>query len=112
MTIDPEELNVLAEKLHKPLERYLKWKIIVDRYKRGKDSKIAQLGLQYQDRSVSERDRMAEASPEFISYLSEWHEAEKKMSAAQIEYETIKAKFDALQSVLAYMRDSMRRLGG
>ena len=115
MPHDPQQLLVVAEELHKPMEVYLKWKIVCDRYERGKSSKLAQvlnqLLQQTPDLSYAKAESQALASEDFRKYLEEFHEAEKKMVEAKILFETVKTKFDALQSVLAYERDSMRRLG-
>ena len=115
MPHDPERLLVLAAELQKPFERYLKWKIIVDRYERGKSSKVASaiLALKKEEKeSYASLEARALGSEEFVSYLAEWHEAEKQMVRARIEYDTKKCEFDALTSVLAYERESMKRLGG
>lgn len=106
---DPDELIKLAEKMHKPLERYLKWKVICDRYDRGKPSKIAQLISKLdKNQSYASREAQALASEEYQAYLVEWHEAEKKKAAAQVKTDNIKCRFDALQSVLSWEREQMK----
>ena len=113
MPHSPDQLIELAEALHKPLELYLKWKVICDRYDRGKPSKIAQLVSKLdKNQSYASREAQALASKDYQQYLEKWHEAEKKKATAQVEYDNIKSKFDALQSVLSYERESMKRLGG
>ena len=111
MPHDPDRLLVLAAELAKPLELYLKWKIMCDRYERGKAAKLAQIIATVADGSYASREAKALASPDYQQYLDEWHEAEKKKATAQVEYDTKKAEFDALQSVLSYERESMKRLG-
>jgi hypothetical protein len=108
---DPDKLLELAEALGAPLESYLRWKLVVDRYERGKASVLARGTQSIPDGSFAHRQSVALASEDYEKYLSEWSEAEKNMVKARIVYETAKSRFDAMQSVLAYERDSMRRLG-
>lgn len=108
---DPDKLLILAEELAEPQELYLKWRVICDRYDRGKSSKLAECIGKQPEGSYAAREAQALASEEYKNYLNEFHEAEKEKVKAQVRYENLKCQFDALQSVLAFERDSMRRLG-
>jgi hypothetical protein len=112
MPHNPDRLLTLAAELEKPLEQYLKWRAICDRYERGKSSKLAEIiATLPQEKSYASRESEALASEGYKTYLSEFHEAEKNKIIAQVKYENLKCQFEALQSVLAYERDAMRRLG-
>jgi hypothetical protein len=109
---EPERLLALAAELEKPLEIYLKWKVICDRYERGKTSALAnQISIiRGTDATASHAslESKALASDGFKKYLEEWHEAEKQKVSAQVKYENLKCQLEALQSYLAYKREEMR----
>lgn len=107
---NPDELIVLAEKLHKPMERYLKWKQITERYERGKHTKFAQcFDFEMRELTIKERELAAYANQEYKNYLEEWDSAEKEKIKAQVEYENLKMSFEALQSALSFDREAMKR---
>lgn len=109
--IDPEELLTVAEEIGRAREQYLKWKTIVDRYKRGEKSKYAECYLAADGDAVRDREMIAYSSSEFKEYLSEWENASKHMILGQIKCENLETKFDAIQSTMAYLRDTTKRLG-
>ena len=108
----PDTLTELVEAMHRPMERYLKWKQIVERYERGKHTAFANAFLKTEAETVRERELIAYASPAYVAYLEEWDKAQKEMVKAQVEYDNLRSNFDALTSALAYDRESMKRLGG
>jgi hypothetical protein len=114
MPHNPDRLLELAAELQKPYERYLKWSVIVDRWDRGKGSALAAI-IQSLPRTEKESftslESRALASEEWKKYLERWHQSDKERVRAKVEFDTKKWEHDSLQSVLAYERDSMRRLG-
>ena len=114
MNLDPEELVTLSAEIEKPMEAFLKWRQVADRYERGKKSKLAQIcvGLRGEGKvSVAQLEMEAYATPEWIKYETEWDDAERKKVAAQVQYETLQNRFSAIQSALSYLRETMKRLG-
>jgi hypothetical protein len=113
MIRDPQELQALAAKMEPARERYLKWKQVVDRYKKGSKTKLAQIyTIITIASSVDERKNMALSHPDYVQYLSEWDTAEKAMIKARVLFENLQSAYDALTSALAFDRESMKRLGG
>lgn len=106
-----EELLKLAVELEAPLRRYLKWKAVVNRYERGRDTKIGEIRAMIKKDKKSQDDIKYEvkAHPEYIKYLSEWNAAERGMFEEQITVDTLRCKFDAIQSALAFKRESIKR---
>lgn len=110
MNIDPDELIDLSAKMEKPMERYIKWKQINDRFERGKKAKLSQLMMQHEG-TVASREMEAYGSKEWAEYLAEWDNATKELAKAQVEYDTLQNRFAAVQSALSYLRESMKRIG-
>lgn len=112
MIYDPEELVRIAHAMSGPLERWLKWREIRERFERGKNSIFAKCFLKAEGGTVKEREMVAASAEEFMKYLDDLHEAAKSEISARVEYENLKNQFDAMTSALAYQRESMKRLGG
>lgn len=112
---DPDKLVELAEKLGRPLEHYLKWRQVCDRYERGKNTKLAQvigaLRRNGEKESHGQLQARAYAHSDYVDFLNEWDKAEQNKVKAQVEYESLKTNFEALQSAIAYDREAMKRLG-
>lgn len=116
--VDANELLHLAHEMEKPLERWLKFRQVVNRFDRGKKAKLAEIILRLdklcvgQKHSMAKMETMAYGEPEWREYLEDWSKAEQEMIKAQVLVDTLRNKFDALQSVLAYNREHMKRFGG
>lgn len=106
---NPDELQKMAAIMERPLEHFLKWKEIVDRFERGKNSVWSKCFLKSEGETVKEREAKAYADPEYVAYLDEWHEASKKAISARVEYENLKNQCEALQSALSYDREAIKR---
>lgn len=106
---NPDQLQELAAAMEHPLELYLKFKEIVDRYERGAKTIYARAFLRSEGKSVRERELKAYADEEYVKYQDEWHEASKKCISARVKYENLENQFNALQSGLSYDREHMKR---
>lgn len=110
---NPEELIRLAHAMEKPLERWLKWKSIVDRYERGKSSKLAtivnRLRPTVEKPSQALLESLAYGDPEYQKYLDEWGEAERHAIKARVKYDNLRCCWESTQSVIAWEREGMKR---
>lgn len=109
--INPDELLEIAAQMEKPLELYLKYRQVVGRYDQGKKSKLAMLMKGFEG-SVAARESEAYASKEWRDYLDEWDKAQKAMVTAQVKYDTLRNKFEALRTVVSYSKEHMKVFGG
>lgn len=111
--IEPERLITLAEEMEGPLERMLKWKQVCERYERGKHSKlasiVARLRILNGNASQAKLDSLAYGDPEYEEFLKEWNHAEEEMVKARVKFDTLRCAWESLQSVIAYMREGMKR---
>lgn len=107
----PDRLIELAAEMEAPLERMLKFRQIVDRYERGRDSKLGEIRQALEKRNKTQDDLRYEmrAHPDFKTYLEEWDKAEKEYIKARVAFDTLKNAFDALQSALSFDREHMKR---
>ena len=109
---DPDTLIELAQKIQRPLERYLKWKQVCDRYERGLKVIFAECFLSVQikaDATIKEREMYAYATQKYLNYLAEMDGAEKEKVKAQVQYDTLKTSIEALTSALAFDRETIKR---
>lgn len=106
---NPDDLLILAQKIQRPLERYLKWKQVCDRYERGYKVIIAKNIIGRSAETIRERESLALTSEEVGKYLEDWDKAEKEKIKAQVEYDSLKTSFEALTSALAFDRETMKR---
>ena len=109
---DSDRLIELAAEMEKPMERALNWKQIVDRYERGRNSKLGEIMMDLQGgegvpKAVEGLKLWAYASEKYKEYLEEWDAAEKKMIIAKVEYETIKNAWESLRSKVAWARQAI-----
>lgn len=109
--IDPEQLMKIALEIEPHLAEYLKLRQIVGRYERGKHAKLAQIIQGVQADSYAARESQAYASEAWAKYLKAWGDTEELLVKEQIKLDTLRNQFDALQSVLAYEREHMKRFG-
>lgn len=105
---NPDQLVEIAELLRRPMERYLKWEQVCDRFKRGDKSVFGKCFLKAKANNVEERKSLAYTDEEYIKYLSEWDSAEKEKVKAEVEVKNLETNLEALTSALAYDRESMR----
>lgn len=106
-----ERLLTLAAELEEPMAQYLDLKAACDRCDRGKHSKLAECIQKIEEGSHAAKESEALASKEYREFLKDWADVEGLKVMAQVQYETLKCKYEAARSVLAYDRDSMRNLG-
>lgn len=111
MEHQPEELLQAAHDLEKPMQRYLAWKQVVDRYDRGKHTILGKVMGKLKDgkESIDALKYRAFSDEEYQKFLDNWDEAERKMVKARIAYETRLNYFNALQSYFAFQREGMKR---
>jgi len=111
---EPEKLIQLAHDMEKPRELYLKWKAIVDRYERGKETKLGLIRATLDREKKTQDDLKYEcrAHPDYQTYLEEWRAAEENMIKAKVDFDNLQCQFDAYQSALSYQREHLKRLGG
>jgi hypothetical protein len=109
--VDPEELLRLADSMDNPMKLMLEYKQICDRFHRGKDAKLAQIvqSIRLPKETGESVKTRALASSEWQSYLKDYDMAERNYIQAKITVDTLSNRFSALQSIMAYMRDGMRR---
>ena len=114
---DPEVLIQLSAKLHKPRERYLKFRQVEERYDRGKHSKLAEIIIRIRKEegsptSMAALETAAYGDPEYIKYLIEWDNASKEKVKAQVEFDNLNNDFQAYQSALSFDRETIKNHGG
>ena len=105
---NPDQLVELAELLRRPTERWLKWKQVSDRFKRGEKTVFAKCYLRAKANTIEERKCLAYSDNEYLIYLNEWDGAEKEEVKAEVEVRNLETNLEALTSALAYDRESMR----
>lgn len=108
---DPDELVRLSHEMGEPREFYLKWRAVNERYEMGRHSKLSECFVKAQAETVKERESIALASDEYKEYLEKWDDARKEMVKAQVQFENLKCRFEAIQSKYAFLRESMKHLG-
>ena len=108
----PDRLIKLSEEMRKPRELFIKWSQVVDRYKRGKEWKLATLIVKMDGKSAEAKKQQALASDEWKQYLDEWDNASKEKATAQVRVENLQTDFEALQSALSFDKVKLGKLGG
>ena len=105
---NPDQLVELAELLRRPMERWLKWKQVCDRFKRGEKSIYAKCYLRAKANNIEERKCLAYSDNEYLIYIEAYDKAEKEKVKAEVEVKNLETNLEALTSALAYDRESMR----
>ena len=112
MIYEDGKLSAMAQALEQPMREWLKMKEVVDRFDRGKASVLAKCFLRTEGDTMKEREMIALADREYTAFLEEWHTSAMVANDKRVTYETRLNMYYAYQSELAYLRDSMKRLGG